>query len=52
MLPNNVIAEIRQQGVTVLMVEQNAALALRMADRAYVMESGRSDDLRPPRGPR
>ena len=36
-----VIAEIRQQGVTVLMVEQNAALALRMADRAYVMESGR-----------
>ena len=36
-----VIAEIRWQGVTVLMVEQNAALALRMADRAYVMESGR-----------
>jgi branched-chain amino acid transport system ATP-binding protein len=36
-----VIAEIRRQGVTVLMVEQNAALALRMADRAYVMESGR-----------
>ena len=40
MPPNNVIAEIRRQGVTVLMVEQNAALALRMADRAYVMESG------------
>ena len=39
--PNNVIAEIRRQGMTVLMVEQNAALALRMADRAYVMESGR-----------
>jgi branched-chain amino acid transport system ATP-binding protein len=36
-----VIEEIRRQGVTVLMVEQNAALALRMADRAYVMESGR-----------
>jgi branched-chain amino acid transport system ATP-binding protein len=36
-----VIAEIRRQGVTVLMVEQNAALALSMADRAYVMESGR-----------
>ena len=35
------IAEIRREGVTVLMVEQNAALALRMADRAYVMESGR-----------
>jgi energy-coupling factor transporter ATP-binding protein EcfA2 len=41
MPPNNVIAEIRRQGVTVLMVEQNAAPALRMADRAYVMESGR-----------
>ena len=36
-----VIEEIRREGVTVLMVEQNAALALRMADRAYVMESGR-----------
>src|SRR5262249_28716229 len=36
-----VIDEIRRQGVTVVMVEQNAALALRMADRAYVMESGR-----------
>ena len=36
-----VIAEIRRQGRIVLMVEQNAALALRMADRAYVMESGR-----------
>jgi branched-chain amino acid transport system ATP-binding protein len=36
-----VIDEIRREGVTVLMVEQNAALALRMADRAYVMESGR-----------
>ena len=36
------IAEIRQEGVTVLMVEQNAALALRMADRGYVMETGRT----------
>ncbi len=36
-----VIREIRRQGVTVLMVEQNASLALQMADRAYVMESGR-----------
>ena len=35
------IAEIRGQGVTVLMVEQNAYLALRMADRGYVMETGR-----------
>jgi len=36
------IAEIRRQGVTVLMVEQNASLALRMSDRAYVMETGRT----------
>jgi len=35
------IADIRGQGVTVLMVEQNAYLALRMADRGYVMETGR-----------
>ena len=41
MPPNNVIAEIRRQGMTVLIVEQDAALALRMADRAYVMEGGR-----------
>jgi hypothetical protein len=36
----HVITEIRRQGVTVLMVEQNAARALRIADRAYVMWSG------------
>jgi branched-chain amino acid transport system ATP-binding protein len=36
-----IITEIRQRGVTVLMVEQNAYLALRMADRGYVMETGR-----------
>jgi branched-chain amino acid transport system ATP-binding protein len=36
-----VIAEIRRRGTTVLMVEQNAYLALRMADRGYVMETGR-----------
>ena len=36
------IGEIRRQGVTVLMVEQNAYLALRMADRGYVMETGRT----------
>jgi branched-chain amino acid transport system ATP-binding protein len=36
-----VIADIRRRGTTVLMVEQNAYLALRMADRGYVMETGR-----------
>ena len=36
-----IVAEIRRTGTTVLMVEQNAYLALRMADRAYVMETGR-----------
>jgi branched-chain amino acid transport system ATP-binding protein len=35
-----IIADIRRRGTTVLMVEQNASLALRMADRGYVMESG------------
>ena len=36
-----IIADIHRQGTTVLMVEQNAYLALRMADRGYVMETGR-----------
>jgi branched-chain amino acid transport system ATP-binding protein len=36
-----VIREINRQGVTVLLVEQNARMALRVASRAYVMEQGR-----------
>jgi branched-chain amino acid transport system ATP-binding protein len=36
----DIIREVRQQGVTVLMVEQNAYAALEMADRAYLLESG------------
>ncbi|WP_293995794.1 ABC transporter ATP-binding protein [Sphaerotilus sp.] len=35
-----VVADIHQQGVTMLLVEQNASRALAVADRGYVMESG------------
>ncbi len=35
-----VVRNISSQGVTILLVEQNARLALQAADRAYVMESG------------
>jgi branched-chain amino acid transport system ATP-binding protein len=34
------ISRIRERGTTVLLVEQNALAALRVADRAYVLESG------------
>jgi len=37
----DIITEINQQGTTVLLVEQNATQALRRADRAYVLETGR-----------
>jgi branched-chain amino acid transport system ATP-binding protein len=35
------ILEIRREGTTVLMVEQNAYAALEMCDRAYLLENGR-----------
>ena len=36
-----IISEIRREGVTVLLIEQNAKRALAIADRAYVLELGR-----------
>ena len=35
-----VISEIRSEGTTVLLVEQNARAALKVTDRAYVIEEG------------
>lgn len=37
----NVIQRIRERGVTVLLVEQSAHMSLKIADRAYVLETGR-----------
>ena len=36
----DVISELNQQGVTVLLVEQNARVALKLAHRGYVLETG------------
>jgi branched-chain amino acid transport system ATP-binding protein len=37
----DVIQKIHNDGVTILLVEQNALRALEIADRAYVVETGR-----------
>ena len=37
----SIIKEINRQGVTILLIEQNANAALRCADQAYVLETGR-----------
>lgn len=36
-----IIKEVNKQGITVLLVEQNAKMALKAANRAYVLETGR-----------
>ncbi len=36
-----ILTEINAQGVTILLVEQNAVMALDLANRAYVLETGR-----------
>ena len=36
-----VVRELNRSGVTVLLVEQNARAALAIADRGYVLETGR-----------
>lgn len=37
----NVVGQLRQRGLTILLVEQNANAALAIADRGYVIETGR-----------
>ncbi len=37
----HIITQIRQMGIGILLVEQNSVMALRLADRAYVLEIGK-----------
>jgi branched-chain amino acid transport system ATP-binding protein len=37
----NILAELKARGTTILLVEQNARAALKVADRGYVLETGR-----------
>jgi branched-chain amino acid transport system ATP-binding protein len=37
----DIVEQLRQRGMTVFLVEQNANQALRLADRGYVLENGR-----------
>ena len=37
----DIIKELQKEGMTILLVEQNANMALSVADRAYVLETGK-----------
>ena len=37
----DIIQNVHKEGMTILLVEQNAQMALSVADRAYVLETGR-----------
>lgn len=37
----HIIKKMHQSGITILLVEQNAKMALSIADRAYVLETGK-----------
>jgi branched-chain amino acid transport system ATP-binding protein len=37
----DIVRDINQQGTSILLVEQNAQMALSIADRAYVLETGK-----------
>ena len=37
----DIIQELQKEGMTILLVEQNANMALSVADRAYVLETGK-----------
>ena len=37
----DIIRDVHEAGMTILLVEQNAQMALSIADRAYVLETGR-----------
>jgi len=37
----NTVVRIRDEGVTIFLVEQNASMALSLADRGYVLQTGK-----------